>query len=601
MKIKYETKNNVLSAFKYCISSRKLRLKHVLAIALSIGCLQTCAVLTPRFPPTGPIPKAEENAATLEEVDNVQEAYRSFALASVAMSEGNYEAARKYLSNAIENDPESDYLLRKMALLLKRLKDYKGALDYAINTVDLDPQNVNSLILLADLYVSLGEDDRAIEQYSKALNIDPKNQQIRLLLTTILIRKEQFDNALGHLETLIGQSPELVIAHYYRGRINLEMGRFEEAEQAFREALRLNKSLEPALFDLGTLYQMKDRYADAIETYENLLGFYPDNLEARTRLVDLYLKLGDKEKAEQQTEKIKEHSTPGEPGRQALGLIYLRQGKLDESIEELNLIVSAWPDDDKSRYYLATAYEEKGDIEKGLEHFRQIKPDSKYFVNAQMHIGHLLERQEKYDEAISVLEKAIELEKGRPELYLMLAWVYETREEYEKAIGVVTDGLKQDEKNLDLTFRLGVLLDKRGDKVSCLKQMKKVLEIDPDHADALNYIGYTYAEQGIRLDEAMELIQKALKLKPDSGYIIDSLGWVYFQKGLYDEAVHYLEKAAKLTADDPTINEHLGDAYFKKKDFERSLQHYKKSLSLKHPDEEKVKQKIIEVEKLLRK
>ena len=99
----------------------------------------------------------------------------------------------------------------------------------------------------------------------------------------------------------------------------------------------------------------------------------------------------------------------------------------------------------------------------------------------------------------------------------------------------------------------------------------------------------------------MELIQKALKLKPDSGYIIDSLGWVYFQKGLYDEAVHYLEKAAKLTADDPTINEHLGDAYFKKKDFERSLQHYKKSLSLKHPDEEKVKQKIIEVEKLLRK
>jgi tetratricopeptide (TPR) repeat protein len=98
----------------------------------------------------------------------------------------------------------------------------------------------------------------------------------------------------------------------------------------------------------------------------------------------------------------------------------------------------------------------------------------------------------------------------------------------------------------------------------------------------------------------MELIQKALKLKPKSGYIIDSLGWVYFRKGLYDEALHYLKKAAKLTSNDPTINEHLGDAYFKKKNFEKALEHYKKALSLKHPEENKVKQKIVDVERFLK-
>jgi tetratricopeptide (TPR) repeat protein len=487
-----------------------------------------------------------------------------------------------------------------MALLLKKMKDYPTALKYAARCVHLDPDGVSHLILVADLYVLLGDDELALAQYNKALSLDPRNQRIRLLLTTILIRKEQFDVALHHLDVLTEQSPDLVIAYYYRGRINLETGNYREAEAAFQKALTLNESLEPALFDLSTLYQITERYPAAIETYENLLGFYPDNVEARKRLVDLYLKLGDKESAELHTEKIREHSKPGEPGRQALGLIYLKQGRLDESIEELDLIVSAWPDDQKSRYYLATAYEEKEDFDNALEHFRQIKPDSKYFVSAQMHIGYLLERQEKYDEAIRVLEKAIALEKEKVELYLMLASVYETKEEYEEGIRVIREGLKQQEDNIDLVFRLGVLLDKSGDKESCLEQMRSILDLDPDHADALNYIGYTYADQGIRLDEAMAMIQRALSIKPESGYIIDSLGWVYYQKGLYDEALSYLLRAAELTSGDPTIHEHLGDVYFKKQQLRESLEYYRKALSLKHPDEQRLRQKILEVERLLR-
>ena len=97
----------------------------------------------------------------------------------------------------------------------------------------------------------------------------------------------------------------------------------------------------------------------------------------------------------------------------------------------------------------------------------------------------------------------------------------------------------------------------------------------------------------------MDMIQKALKLKPNSGYIIDSLGWVYFQKGMYDEAIQHLEKAVKLTPDDPTINEHLGDANFKLKKYKKALEYYKKSLSLKHPNQKKLNEKISEIKRLL--
>jgi tetratricopeptide (TPR) repeat protein len=321
---------------------------------------------------------------------------------------------------------------------------------------------------------------------------------------------------------------------------------------------------------------------------------------ARDRLIGIYYKLGQGEKAEKQIQELKRQSKPGDPGRQTLGLIYLRHGKIDESIAELDLIVAAFPKDYKSRYYLGTAYEEKENREKALHHFGLVGKESKYYVNAQMHIAYILESQKKYEEAVDVLRKTIEVKGGRAELYLMLASIYETKKEYGKAIEAIEMGLKQNDKNVDLIFRLGVVLDKSDEKEKCLEQMRRILEISPDHADALNYIGYTYAEQGIRLNEAMDLIKRALELKPNSGYIIDSLGWVYYQKGLYDEALSKLEKASSLTPNDPTISEHLGDVYFKKKKYQKSLEMYEKALSLNHPHEEKLKQKIEEVKKFLK-
>jgi len=187
------------------------------------------------------------------------------------------------------------------------------------------------------------------------------------------------------------------------------------------------------------------------------------------------------------------------------------------------------------------------------------------------------------------------MDRNNTDLYLMLAAIHEAQEKYDKAIDAVKEGLTLDEKNVNLRFRLGVLLDKAGRKEACIREMRQLLKIDPNNVDALNYIGYTYAEQNVRLDEALFLIQKALKLKPDSGYIIDSLGWVYFQKGQYKKALRTLQKAATLTGEDPTVQEHLGDAYFKLKEYQKALQSYEKALSLKHPEKARIKEKIAEV------
>ena len=93
--------------------------------------------------------------------------------------------------------------------------------------------------------------------------------------------------------------------------------------------------------------------------------------------------------------------------------------------------------------------------------------------------------------------------------------------------------------------------------------MKKALELFPDQPLVLNYLGYSWVDKGVHLEEGMDMIRRAVEQRPDDGYIVDSLGWAYFRTGNYDEAVKNLERAVLLKPDDPTINDHLGDAYWR--------------------------------------
>jgi len=121
--------------------------------------------------------------------------------------------------------------------------------------------------------------------------------------------------------------------------------------------------------------------------------------------------------------------------------------------------------------------------------------------------------------------------------------------------------------------------------------MQRTIDLDPKHASALNYLGYMYAERGMRLDESIDVIQRALVLEPDNGYFIDSLGWAFFKKGWYEKALSELERAVAVVPDDPIMQDHLGDAYFHLRRLREARQAWEKSLALK-PDNPTVEQKL---------
>jgi Flp pilus assembly protein TadD len=176
----------------------------------------------------------------------------------------------------------------------------------------------------------------------------------------------------------------------------------------------------------------------------------------------------------------------------------------------------------------------------------------------------------------------------------LLADVFEKENQLEKALSTLQRGLDKNQNNEGIHFQMGALYDKMGDFDKMAAEMTEVLRLNPNHADALNYLGYSYSERGIRLEEALKLIQKAMELKPNMGYITDSLGWVYYRLGDYQKAATELEKANQLTPDDSTITEHLADSYVKLSRVEKAVECYERALTLdpKSDQKERLQKKI---------
>src|SRR5260370_17402623 len=176
---------------------------------------------------------------------------------------------------------------------------------------------------------------------------------------------------------------------------------------------------------------------------------------------------------------------------------------------------------------------------------------------------------------------------------------YIQTEQYEPAISLLRDALKKSPDDLDLQFELGSAFERSGDKKSAERLFLDILSKRPEHAATLNYLGYMWAEGGVNLDRAAEMLNRAVKQEPKNGAYVDSLGWVYYQQGKLDLAEQYLTDAAHLLPRNATVQQHLGDVFAKRGDVHRALDLYRAALTLEPDakDQVKLKTKIAELER----
>ncbi len=270
---------------------------------------------------------------------------------------------------------------------------------------------------------------------------------------------------------------------------------------------------------------------------------------------------------------------------------------------------------------------------KALDDYSHVEKLDSKSISARLRIAAEYIKMNKYQQAVAVLEEAKKIDPASLDVYLLLVLVYtaqgdsqKANTEYEaflnKAYSLEPENIKileylaqfecqkGNNKKAELLYRkviqkrpgdadgyfwLGYVLESQGRWKEAVKQWQETLKIDPKYADALNSLGYLYAEEGVNLDEAEVMLKKALSLSPDNPAYLDSLGWIYFKQGKLAKAEIFVRKASKLLKD-PVILEHLGDIYFKMGRPAKAVDIWKGILALDGVDKGRINKKIKKAE-----
>jgi tetratricopeptide (TPR) repeat protein len=204
--------------------------------------------------------------------------------------------------------------------------------------------------------------------------------------------------------------------------------------------------------------------------------------------------------------------------------------------------------------------------------------------------GEVLVRGGREAEGLQVLSSLAS--RGDEGAALAAAQGYQRLERYEDSIPVLEKITAAHADQIVPGFLLGAAYERTGRRDQAVAEFRRLLARDPEFHAALNYLGYTFADAGVNLDEALTLVSRAVALDPDNGSYVDSLGWAYFRLGRFEEARKQLERAARLEPEDATLQEHLGDVYVALGQMERAKDAYQRALELGDDNKEQVRRKL---------
>lgn len=512
-----------------------------------------------------------------------------------------------------------DYLAGQFA---QYRQDWKTASLYMDKLIALDPQNIELQQRAMVLAMEAGDYSRAIALSRKVMDEDNKNLLALLFIGVDEMVHQQYDASTHTLSKM----PENGIADFVRPILS-----------AWNDATK-NKFDEDGLIAGGPLHAYHalliadylGKVKDPDKYFVNVVTGGGADRHILEMMGDVYARQGDKKLADkiydtlvQQsaqegiyssrdkfiTEK-KEHpekaagsriKTPEEGAAEAfynIARILYQDQSDDSALVFLQLSQYLDPSKEDAKMLLASTMMKAGHTDDAVALYQSVKPGSPGYPEAQRSAAELLENSGKLDESIAFLEKKYAEEKDIDYLvqigdaYRRADKFADSIKAYDRAIDALGGKVSADDWNI--LYARGMSYERDGQMKKAEADLEAALEFQPNHPYLLNYLGYTWADQGIKLDKAKELIEKAATIKPDDGYILDSLGWVYYKTGDYAQAAAELEKAVELVPYDSTINDHLGDAYWhvgRKQEarfqWERALNHTKDDAE-KAPLQEKI-------------
>jgi len=505
------------------------------------------------------------------------EAHAHFAAGVVHEVNGETPEALDEFYLAARADPRDPELLLDVSNRLIQGHKFDQAAEVLLRASALPDAPDIVFIRLGFVYAQLGQTKKAIEANRLAVRKLPRLLPVRRNLYFTYLQAKQPEAALRTLHEAAaepGTDADYLIS---LAELYINYGRQfpEQRAQVNGKALeQLNRAEKKA--PLTVALQLKQADAlnllgdnkGATKAYLKLLD--SGNLSApvrdilRAKLVEIFLRDHDHARAREQLEDLLLDNPGNASALYFLGSIAFEEKRWADAIADYQRALLFNPGFEQAHYDLASAQIAAGQGDnavKTMEAARKQFPTS--FVNEYL-LGMAYHEQKKYAEALDHLQAAEALAR---------------------------DG-ETNRLNAALYFQLGATSERAGDRTAAEKYFEKCLTLSPDNAEALNYLGYMWAEKGEKLTRAREMIEKALKAEPDNAAFLDSMGWVCYQLGQPREAVDYLLKAVAAEPKEPdaTVYDHLGDAYAALKEVDKAREAWSKSLSLEASDA--VKQKL---------
>jgi tetratricopeptide (TPR) repeat protein len=482
--------------------------------------------------------------------------------------------AEEAFKKVLNVDPDSKGGLSSLAQLYFEQGDYTGAVELLkkIPEADLDP---SLLGMLGYAYSQKHDFESAVATYEKALAKDPENQELRRSYADALIDMGNTPAARTEFEKILKADPDDGSTYLRLAQLDRQEGRFDQARKELERARSL-----PQPADTKIQYDMKIQYEQAL--LEDAAGNQDKALELLQGLV-------------KSSEQAEGQYSPAEANNRAiflerLGLIYRAQRKYPPALQAFQQIVALGKaqaargeelivDTMRLTHQLPKALDEVNSAVQKFPEERSLRILRAYVVGEMGRVG----------EAVNQLQALMNNTPADRELYLSVAQVYSQAKQFAEAEQAVNKALgygsKPEEEGYS-RFMLGSIYERQKKYDLAEEQFKKVLAVDPLNASAANYLGYMLADRGVRLEESVKYIQKALELEPNNGAYLDSLGWAYYKMNRCDLAEPPLEKAARLMSDDPTIHEHLGRLYLRmgketlaEQEWERALKEWPQAVS----------------------
>jgi len=402
------------------------------------------------------------------------------------------------------------------------------------------------------------EYDKAIKYFEETLKKGGQSSYINLKLGNLYLKKKQPEKAKKYLYRAKREKPDnpqvyfgLAVAYLFE-KNNRIAAYF--IEKGLEKQSDNNNSFRLILCDL---YVSLKKYEKAAYHYSILVKTFPSNYLLHYNYAKLLEKIGDYNSAEMEYLKTLEVAPSLWQANLSLALLYQREGKFNKAIQFFKNTIQYNPKNPVAYSFLASAFYNEGKVENAIE----------------------------------ILEKAINEGIEKKEFYDFLGYIYYQKNDYEKAIENLKRSIEIQDTS-ETRFRLGVVYDKLGKKEEMEKQMKMSIELNPENALALNYLGYSYLVDNKNIKQASKMIKKAVEKDPKNGAFLDSLGWAYYKMGNYKKAKYYLEKAISYEKD-PEVEEHLGYTYLKLKEYEKAISYF-----IKVYEKTGKKQLLKEVEKV---